>query len=97
MGSICHIKNDPKTWTAIPSDKKTKPEYGSEPLVDITYGNFDDDPGGDFELTMLMRKSIYDRLLSGEYSIMPDSSILRCLRICDSAGRHIPPLGSTVY
>lgn len=97
MGSICHINRNPKTWTAIPSGKKTKPEYGDEPLIKITYGDFDDDPGGTFELVMLMRKSIYDKLISGEYSVMNDSSRLRSLRVCDRAGQYVKPLGESVY
>ena len=97
MGSICHINQNPNTWKTIPTRKKTRPEYGGESLISVTYGDFDDDPGGTFELVMLMRKSVYDKLISGEYTVMPDSSTLRCLRICDGSGRHIPPLGSCVY
>ena len=73
MGSICHIINDPKKWRFWETEKKLKPEYGGEILYKITYGTFDDDPIGVFNLEMYMRKSILDNLLNGKYTIDPES------------------------
>lgn len=97
MGNICFINRRPNTWPACLSKKVLKPEYGSESLIHIRYGTFDDYPDGAYELEMLMRRSVYNKLLSGEYSVDPDSNRLRRLMVIDRNGRAVEPLGSTIY
>ena len=91
MGSICSINRCPKTWPAYLSGKKLKDEYGGEDLMTIQYGFFDDDLRA-FDMEMYMRKSVYEKLMSGEYSVRKDSSIMRRLIIIDKDGQEIKPM-----
>ena len=93
MGSICSINRNPKTWPAYLSGKKLKPEYGGEDLMAITYGFFDDDLRA-FDMEMYMRKSIYDKCISGEYRIRRDSSTMRRLIVIDKHGTEVKPIAS---
>lgn len=91
MGSICSINTNPKTWPAISAGHLT-PEYGGGQLLQITYGWFDDDPSGAFELKMYMRASIYERLLKGEYKVPRESNMRRKLIIVDAQNNFVAPL-----
>ena len=96
MGSIYHINKNPEKWNAHYPGISLKPEHGGEPLLKIIYGTCDDDPGGIEELTMLMRKSVYEKIMNGEYSISTQSN--RTLVVIDRNGNMIPPLNSdTIY
>lgn len=93
MGSICHINRNPKTWKMYYPDKKLKEKYGGDTLVHIAYGSFDDYPQM-FDLEMLMRESIYNKLVSGEYLVSEDSSWKRKLIVTDKEGKIIEPIDS---
>lgn len=98
MGSMCHIKKDPKTWMQWPTSYQTRPDLGGEELVRVRYGTWDDDPGGAFDLEMLMRSGVYDKLLSKVYTVAPDSDQKRGLRVLDETGRLVEPLAEdTIY
>ena len=98
MGSMCHIKKDPKTWMQWPTSYQTRPDLGGEELVRVRYGTWDDDPGGAFDLEMLMRSGGYDKLLSKVYTVAPDSDQKRGLRVLDETGRLVEPLAEdTIY
>lgn len=97
MRTINSINTEPGAWPVRPTNKKTKPEFGGEPVVQIVYGNLDRDSDGLFELEMLMRKSVYDKLKSGEYSVSAESERLNKLIVIDRAGQIIKPLGATIY
>ena len=96
IGSICYINKNPRTWHSEETSLVTKKEYGSEELVKICYGEFDDFPAP-FELTMLMRKSIYNKLISGEYKVSSDCHFNRELTVIDRNNNKIEPLNSAVY
>lgn len=93
MGSICHICKSPRAWLMWPTGYRTRSDLGGEELVRIRYGTWDDDPGGVFDLEMLMRRSVYDKLLSGVYTIAPDSDWKRSLHVLDESGELVVPLG----
>lgn len=97
MGTICSINTRPNTWPAFTTEAKLKPEFGTDPLYVIHYGSLDDDPVGVSDLTMLMRKSIYDKLLSGEYVVSPDSNRVNRLIVLDRDGKTVQPLSDTLY
>lgn len=97
MGSICYINSNPATWSVVESKKKLKAEYGGEPLLEVSYGIFDDYPEGPQELTMYMRKSVYDMLISGRYTVAEDSKWRHKLILLDCNGRVVPPLGGAIY
>ena len=63
----------------------------------VRYGTLDDDPDGLVDLEMSMRKSVYDKLISGTYKISPDSRWRHKLIITDKDGNIIPSLAGTVY
>lgn len=95
MGSICYINRNPKTWNMYYSDKKLKEKYGGDTLVHITYGSFDDYPQM-FDLEMLMREKIYNRLISGEYRVSEDSHWKRKLIVVNKDGEVIEPIDSEI-
>ena len=97
MGSICWIDGNPKRWRACETGQELKPEFGGEELVQVYYGTFDDDPGGAFELEMLMRRSVYEKALSGEYMVSPASKWEHRLILIDSKCKEVVPIGTTVY
>lgn len=87
IGSICHIIKNPKNWNCIPTDKRLKPEYCGEILYKVQYGELDDYLDGLIPLDIYIRKSILNKLISGEYKVErgPDFSI----QIFDSNGNII--------
>lgn len=97
MGSIYYINRNPHQWKVWESDKVLKPLYGSERLLNVVYGEYDDYPSGVCELEMYMRPSIYNKLLSGEYTVDPESTNRRSLIIRDKNNNEIKPLASIVY
>lgn len=76
MGSIIYIEKNPKKWKTIDSGSSLKQDL-NEKLLKITYGEFDDDPIGTYDIDMLMRKSVYDKLISGEYHIEDNTGKLK--------------------
>lgn len=97
MGSICHINRDPTTWTVVETRKVLKPEFGGEELLEVTYGIFDDYPDGPQDMIMFMRRSVYDKLVSKQYTVSEDSKWHRELILLDSSGRVVPATGGTIY
>lgn len=92
MGSICYINIDPKTWKVCNTNKQLKQEYGGEHLYKIYYGIFDDDLTGQDDMEMLIRSSIYNCLVSGDYKVSSQSKFKRELIIQDMYGNEIAPL-----
>ena len=92
MGSIIYINRHPDTWTVLFGDWRLKESFGGDKLIKVRYGTFDDDPSGAFDLEMFMRNSVYDKLLSGEYHVSPDSCFSKTLVIVDKTGKMIKPV-----
>ena len=90
MGSIIHINRRPQTWIVIDEHKKLTEKYGSEPIVKVRYGTFDDDPDGIVNLKMYMRRNIYENLLANKYNIL--RSCGQNLRVLDENNNVIEPL-----
>lgn len=90
MGSIYSINRRPETWPVLDEGLRTRPAYGGLPIVKITYGSLDDDPTGISDLTMYMRKHIYESLLDGTCKVGPDH--IRLSVINTETGREIEPL-----
>lgn len=95
IGSITYINRNPKQWRAYDSGKKLKPEFGGEKLMVIYYGTFDDDPDGTCEMTMYMRESVYNNLMTGTYSVSPNS--MHRLIILDENKHIVPSIGGHCY
>ena len=92
MGSICYINRNPKSWLAYQTEKKLKHEYGGESLYIVRYGTLDDDPGGCSDLEILMRESVYKKVLAGEYSVSKESKYKHRLILVDINGKEIEPI-----
>lgn len=89
MGSICNINTNPNTWPLLEQGHRLKPEYGSEDLVLVEYGTMDDDRDGPVPMTIHMRRSVYEKCLSGEYH----AKLVRgMLKLRTSRGRYVKPL-----
>lgn len=97
MGSICHIYMNPAHWNAYLTSKRLKAAFGGESLYNVRYGVIDDDPDGTTDLEMLMRESVYQKVLSGEYTVSPMSRHRHTLLLEDKAGIQVPPLASICY
>lgn len=96
MGSIIHIDHNPKRWRVIRDDLKLK-ETG-ESLLQVEIGDLDDYPDGCTELVQYIRKSVYDKLISGEYTVK--SGRITRLEILNKEGNEIKPYfedGSMIY
>lgn len=96
MGSIVYIDHNPKKWKVIRDDLKLK-ETG-ETLLQVEIGDIDDYPQGCIELVQYIRKSVYDKLISGEYTVK-SGRIIR-LEITDKEGKDVKPYfedGSMIY
>ena len=91
MGSIYSINRNPKIWEMYHSDKKLKEKYGGESLVTVIYGTLDDYPQI-LNLEMYMRESVYNKLMSGEYTVSKDSVFCNALVIVDSKGERVLPV-----
>jgi hypothetical protein len=95
MGSIIHVNKRPSTWPTIDEGYKLKQEFDNAEIIKIRYGSCDDDPDGCTDLEMYMRKSIYAKLISGEYTV---SQSHISLRIVDKDNNVIPPVcPETIY
>lgn len=92
MGSICYINRNPKSWVAYMTQKKLRQEYGGEPLYNVRYGTLDDDPDGCSDLEILMRESVYQKVLTGEYTVSAESKHMHRLILIDRNGKEVEPL-----
>lgn len=95
MGSICWIEKDPKKWKLRETTKKLKEEYGGEGLLKVKYGEFDDECLCDME--MYMRFSVWEKILTGEYTVSPNSKWQRKLILVDKEGKEVLPLSGIIY
>jgi hypothetical protein len=57
----------------------------------VCYGVFDDFPGVQ-DMEIYMRKSVYNKLLSGEYIVAKESDFKRSLIIKDKNGNIVEPV-----
>lgn len=89
MGSITSIRRNPKTWSVL--DRGETLKATGEPVVKVQYGSCDDYPGM-YELSMYMRKSVYEKCLSGEYAVSPESDLVTGLVLVDRTGNPVPPV-----
>ena len=96
MGSIVFIQKNPKLWYAYDSGKKLKPEFGGEKLIKIRYGEWDDDPMGTSPLEMLMRESIYNKLINKQIVVSPFHSH-ELMLIDYLSGKEIKKLNDSIY
>lgn len=90
MGSIYSINRRPSTWPVDERGWRLKPELGGEEVLTVEYGTLDDDPGGICPLEMLMRRSVYDGCVSGEYRVDPKA--WNSLVLIDRNGKIVPPI-----
>ena len=95
MSDLCTVNMKPETWpNMLVSDMRVN----GEAVYAITYGNYHFNPY-DPELqamsgmTCLMRASVHEKLLSGEYTVSPESQRLMRLIILDKSGRQVDYLG----
>lgn len=93
MGSITSIRRNPKTWSVLNRGETLKST--GEPVLKVQYGACDDYPGM-YELSMYMRKSVYEKCLSGEYTVSPESCLMMGLVLVDRTGNPVPPVKTGV-
>lgn len=96
MGSIIQIYHNPNRWKVIQEGLRLK-ENGEE-LLKVEIGEFDDDIQGLSDIQQYIRKSVYDKLISGEYTIK-SGKIVR-LEILDNSGKIVIPYledGTLIY
>lgn len=96
MGSIIQIYHNPNRWKVIQEGLRLK-ENGEE-ILKVEIGMFDDDIQGLSDIQQYIRKSVYDKLISGEYTIK-SGKIVR-LEILDNSGKIVIPYledGTLIY
>ena len=96
MGSIINIKTNPRNWYIDDTKDLSLRETG-EPLVKAHVGVGDYDYLGPDDIVVHIRKSIYDKLMIGEYKVRRNQIKLV---VEDSVGNIIPPYykdGQFVY
>lgn len=93
MGSITSINRNPKSWPVL--DRGETLKATGEPVLKVRYGTCDDYPDIS-ELSMYMRKSVYDRCLSGEYAVSPESGLATGLVLMDRDRAPVPPVKTGV-
>lgn len=88
------INTDPKTWPAYDSGHRHKSGIGNkEVILQVTYGISRDDNNKFQNLDLYMRKSIYEKLVSGEYHIQTTENS-KGFTIHDAANTRIPPISA---
>lgn len=87
MGSITHIERNPQKWKILRDDLRIK-DTGEE-LLQVEIGDVDDYPDGCIKLIQFIRKFVYDKLISREYSIKRGP--IQRLEIVDAAGNMVKP------
>ena len=89
MGSIINIKTNPKNWYIITTSNPIFAKATGEELVKAWIGVGDYDYLGKDDIIVYVRKSIYEKLISGEYLVKKNQIKLI---IEDRNGRIIEPL-----
>lgn len=87
MGSIINIWVNPKNWHIDETKELSLKETG-EPLVVAHVGVGDWDYLGPDDVVVYIRKSIYDKLMSGEYKVRKRQIKLV---VEDNAGNVVSP------
>ena len=95
MGSICYIQTVPSEWTAWQAGLRLVDSLGGEDLVRVRFGSFDDETLSDME--MYMRQSIFDKVMSGEYRVSPNSKWKKKLVLIDKHGNEVAPINECIY
>lgn len=97
MGCISNFNLRPGTWPAVPGVGVTRPAYGSYPLVRVEYGTYDDGETGSCPMSILMRKPVYDGLVSGQYRLDAKTTLSeQTLVVMDGCGNRLQPLAKDV-
>lgn len=97
MGSIVSIYQDPKTWDIKGTNKHLKQEYGGEKLFRVVYGEWDDELSGIQPMEIHMRKSVLEKVLTGEYTVHSNSQYKRTLILQDKNGNIVPRIMENSY
>jgi hypothetical protein len=90
------INTNPKTWPVLKNENLTVVPT-DEKLVEVCIGTADYDFQGEWDIVIFVRKSIYDKLISGEYIVRDGEEELV---VEGKQGNIIPPLntdGKTIY
>lgn len=69
MGSIININTNPKNWAIIDDTKPLILKDTGEELYRVCIGVGDYDYSGQDDITLFIRKKIYDKLIGGEYRV----------------------------
>lgn len=94
MGTICTIQTDHTKWHVIETPHRLKTTH--EPLFNIEYGSYSDDPEGSVPLTTLMRQSILDGIRNGKYTVTGVVAEGE-LAVWDENGKYISKCASSIY
>lgn len=90
MGRIVSIQRNPKFWHYYKSDKVFLDSFGTKiPLIKVVIGSCDEDLSGEQELGLLIQEPIFDKILSGLYSIQIDAYADIPLTVYDNENKKI--------
>lgn len=95
MKNEIFIHLDPNRWKVWKTGKRLRNEWVGEEIVGICYGSLDKE--GVYDLEMYMRRSIYEKVMTGEYNVSLKSKSLLRLVLVDKAGNEIPRVGGLCY
>ena len=92
MSDLCTVNMRPETW---PNTLVSDMRVNGEAVYSINYGNYHFCPFGDemLGMTCLMRASVHEKLLNGQYTVSPESQRLMRLIVLDESGRTVDYLG----
>lgn len=91
------INTRPETWPVTLSDKYTGPRFNGEKMVNVIYGTFHPPAGKPENMAMFMRDSVYEKLISGEYTVAKDINRPSRIGVFDKSGNYVKPVGTAVY
>lgn len=60
------INKDPKAWIVVDNNQKLQLKFGGDDLLTVTYGYHGPEP-----MTIIMRKSVYNKCICGVYTVDP--------------------------
>lgn len=88
MGSLVSVFQNKQRW--MTTGRVVKLRDTGEECVEVVYGSADNDYEGSADLTIYMRKSVYDKVMSGEYSIKQTRT--DSLVVLDKKGIPVRPI-----
>lgn len=88
---LSYCKN-PAKWTVFDTGKHARTEFGGEALYKVCYGEFDDYPEGVTDMEILMRESVYAKVMLGQYRVSDESKYKHTLILLDKNGAEVLPL-----